>query len=235
MDNILPDLQPLAVPLTELKLLKNNPRVGDVEAVAKSYETFGQRKPIVARRLKNGKGEILAGNHQYQAAQQLGWDKIAVVWVEDDDNVAAAYAVADNRVGLLGDWDIENLLESLSNLDEELLAATGFDNDDVDDFFALLQEGEDIVTASVSEREHEGDGNIDHETKVKADMSYQEFLDRYAQRATRGVILEFPTEEYAWVNEQFIKYRETHKLDSNVAAVVKLLADANGVKPPTGE
>lgn len=235
MDNILPDLLPLAVPLDELEVLKNNPRKGDVDAVAKSYETFGQRKPIVVRRTKDGKGEILAGNHQYEAAKKLGWSKIAVVWVEDDDKKASAYAVADNSVGLLGDWNVEYLLENLTNLDDDLLAATGFNGDDVDDFFALLQEGEDVVTASISNREHEGEGSVDKNTQVEEDLSYQAFLERYAARATRGVVLEFPTSEYAWVNEQFTVYREKHKLDSNVEAVVKLLADANGVEPPSGE
>lgn len=234
MTNILPDLVPLAVQLAELRPLEKNPRIGDVDAVARSYETFGQRKPIVARRLADGSGEILAGNHQFAAAKQLGWDSIAVVWVEDDDTTASAYAVADNSVGLLGSWDIENLLDSLTSLDDNLLAATGFDGEDVDDFFALLQEGEDVITASVETKEHEGTAQVDADTSVKADMTYQEFLERYAQRATRGVILEFPAEEYGWVNDQFTAYRAKHGIDSNTNAVIKLLADANGVEPPAG-
>lgn len=227
-------MQPLAVPLDRLKPLENNPRVGDVDAVARSYETFGQRKPIVARKSADGLGEILAGNHQFAAAQKLGWDSIAVVWVDDDDTTASAFAVADNSVGLLGSWDIENLLDSLTSLDDSLLAATGFSGEDVDDFFALLQEGEDVVTASVDAKEHEGSGEVDEDTRVKADMSYQEFLDRYAARATRGVILEFPAEEYGWVNEQFVAYRTKHGIDSNTNAVIRLLSDANGVEPPAG-
>jgi hypothetical protein len=234
MTNIVEGLKPLAVPLTELKPLANNPRIGDVDAVARSYEAFGQRKPIVARKSADGKGEILAGNHQFAAAQKLGWDSIAVVWVDDDDTKASAYAVADNSVGLLGSWDVENLLESLTSLDDDLLAATGFVTDDIDDFFALLQEGDETVTASVDAKSHEGTGEVDEDTRVKADLTYQEFLERYAQRATRGVILEFPAEEYAWVNEQFVAYRTKHNIDSNTNAVIKLLSDANGTEPPVG-
>jgi hypothetical protein len=36
------------------------------------------------------------------AAQQLGWTHIAVVWVDDDDITATAFALADNRTGDLG-------------------------------------------------------------------------------------------------------------------------------------
>jgi hypothetical protein len=47
---IVPDLEGLAFPVERLTPLPGNPRQGDVQAVARSYATFGQRKPIVARR-----------------------------------------------------------------------------------------------------------------------------------------------------------------------------------------
>ena len=39
-------LTPLAVPIDSLTPLPDNPRRGDVAAVAKSLERFGQRKPL---------------------------------------------------------------------------------------------------------------------------------------------------------------------------------------------
>lgn len=89
------DLVPLAVPLDILESLPGNPRRGDVAAVVRSYAEFGQRKPIVARR--RGGGVVIAGNHQLAAARELGWDEIAVVWVDDDEVRAKAFALADNR------------------------------------------------------------------------------------------------------------------------------------------
>ncbi len=74
------DLEPLATPIADLRELPGNPRVGDVGAVARSLDQFGQRKPIVALR----DGTIIAGNHTWKAANQLGWEKIAVVYVDDD-------------------------------------------------------------------------------------------------------------------------------------------------------
>ena len=121
---IAPDLQPLAQPIDTLHTLEGNPRRGDVEAVARSYDQFGQRKPIVARR----DGTVIAGNHQLLAARLLGWPEIAVVYVDDDDLTAKAYALADNRVGDLGGYDSFDLEQMLSevSVDPSLLEATGY-------------------------------------------------------------------------------------------------------------
>ncbi len=54
---IVPDLQRLAFPVERLTPLPGNPRQGDVQAVARSYATFGQRKPIVARHAMEEPGE----------------------------------------------------------------------------------------------------------------------------------------------------------------------------------
>jgi hypothetical protein len=123
-EHIAEDLRPLAQPIDLLKLLPGNPRRGDVDAVMRSYDRFGQRKPIVARR----DGTVIAGNHQLQAAQRLGWSHMAVVWTDDDDLTAKAFALADNRIGDLGNYDFGDLEAMLAEvrLDPVLLAATGF-------------------------------------------------------------------------------------------------------------
>ena len=94
-------------------------------AVARSYATFGQRKPIVARREGKG-GVVIAGNHQLEAARELGWEKIAVVWVDDDDITAKALALADNRTADLGtydDRDLPAMLQAVQDADAALFAA----------------------------------------------------------------------------------------------------------------
>ena len=92
------DLEPLARPVADLRLLVGNPRVGDVHAVSKSLKRFGQRKPIVV----DADGVVIAGNHTLQAAQRLGWTHVAAVTVSDDATTAKAYALADNRTANLG-------------------------------------------------------------------------------------------------------------------------------------
>lgn len=132
MSQIHPDLASLAYPVAQLEELPGNPRKGDVPAIVRSYQMFGQRKPIVARKQGEG-GIVLAGNHQLKAARELGWDQIAVVWVDDDDITAAAFSLADNRTGELGTYDDELLALMVGNVasDLELLAATGYSEKDV--------------------------------------------------------------------------------------------------------
>ncbi len=135
---IIDGLQPLATEIDKLKLLPGNPRKGDIQAVARSLEAFGQRKPIVAIT----DGTVIAGNHTLQAAQSLGWDKIAVVFVEDDEAKAKAYALADNRTAELGGYDSQALADLISDvqlLDKELFAATGWDNDDLLEILSELE------------------------------------------------------------------------------------------------
>lgn len=142
---ILPDLENLAVEIGELELLPGNPRKGDVDAVSRSLEQFGQRKPIVARR---GDRTVIAGNHTLQAARRLGWDKIAVVWVDDDDASAKAFALADNRTAELGGYDEEALLaliEEVHKADAALLEMTGWSEQDMHDLIEALEPEEPVI------------------------------------------------------------------------------------------
>lgn len=135
LSHIAADLHPLAVPVDGLRLLPGNPRRGDVDAVARSYDRFGQRKPIVARR----DGTVIAGNHQLQAARQLGWSHMAVVWTDDDDLTAQAFALADNRTADLGTYDSEALLLMLNEVavTPTLIEAASYTQADLDALLAL--------------------------------------------------------------------------------------------------
>jgi len=131
------NLLPLATPLDDLHLLPGNPRRGDVEAVARSLERFGQLKPIVARL----DGTIIAGNHTFLAARQLGWTELAVVRTDADEATAKAFALADNRTSELGTYDEQALLDLLTEVnaaDPTLLAAASFAATDLDDLLARL-------------------------------------------------------------------------------------------------
>jgi site-specific DNA-methyltransferase (adenine-specific) len=133
------DLLQLACPISQLSLLPGNPRRGDVDAVKASLERFGQRKPIVVRKSDR---VVIAGNHTLQAAQALGWSEIAVVWVDDDDAMSKAFALADNRTAELGDYDEEALaalIGEVGALDPELLEATGWDSKSVSDLLDGMQ------------------------------------------------------------------------------------------------
>lgn len=140
--HIASDLRFLATPVQELRQLPGNPRIGDVDAVAKSLSAFGQRKPIVARQ----DGVVIAGNHTLQAAIKLGWLEIAVVRVDDDDATAHAYALADNRTAELGQYDDNLLLALVDRIkdDEQLFAASGWTQDDLSALIDAASTGSDL-------------------------------------------------------------------------------------------
>jgi DNA modification methylase len=152
------DLTTLAYPIEKLKHLDGNPRKGNVEAVKKSYEKFGQRKPIVATK----DGEVISGNHQLAAARELGWDKIAVVFTDDDELTAKAFALADNRTADLGTYDDDLLADMLGSVssDLELLEATSFDEKDL---MALIKKQEVI----------EDDAPAIRQTEIKLGQKYK--------------------------------------------------------------
>ena len=123
-------LLPLAVDVESLRLLDGNPRIGDIDAIMASYQEFGQVKPIVARKNDDGTATVIAGNHQLQAAVNLGWDKIAVVYLDADDKRAIAYAIADNRTMELGYTEpelLEELLIEVADYYPELFEGLGWD------------------------------------------------------------------------------------------------------------
>lgn len=116
-------LRGLAVPIDDLHVDPANARKNHaLDRIASALKDYGQRKPIVANRLQNGKVE--AGNGTWLAAKhKLGWSHIAVVFVDDDPATAAAFGIADNRLGELSEWD-KDALGALIPTVEDLF--TGF-------------------------------------------------------------------------------------------------------------
>lgn len=126
-------LLPLAVDIDTLFPLDGNPRHGNVEAIMSSYLEFGQIKPIVVRPNDDGTATVIAGNHQFEAAKRLGWDKIAVVQYDVDDKRAIAFALADNRTMELGYTEPEMLNQMVLEINDfypELLEGLGWDEFD---------------------------------------------------------------------------------------------------------
>ena len=135
ISKIVPELEHIAVPVGELHEDPENIRVHDdrsVEAVAESFNEFGQRKPIVA--LDNGK--VIAGNAGLVAARDLlGWSHVAVVRFRDDEEeLALRYAIADNKTGDLSWFDGALLAETVRKLAASNAANTaglGFSKDEL--------------------------------------------------------------------------------------------------------
>lgn len=215
------DLELLAVPMGQLKLAERNARKGDVEAIKKSYERFGQRKPIVVAR---GTNEIVAGNHQFLAAQELGWPEIAVVWVDDDPETQAAYAIADNRIGQLGDWDVTALIEAFDIVGAEDLDAAGFSQVDILDFRALADEK--LMTAPATSIDGGAVGrNAPGATKGE-EVTLDNFIERYAARATRAIVLYYTATDYDDMVHALDALAKRFGLEDNASVVERLVKGA---------
>ena len=135
--NIAPNLKDLLVSCKDLKEYPDNTRQGDVGAIVTSLQDNGQYRPIVVNKKTM---EILAGNHTFQAANHLGWEKIAATFVEVDEDTARRIVLVDNRTNDLADYDYPALVEQLTELTktEKSLRGSGFDLDDLDDLERLV-------------------------------------------------------------------------------------------------
>lgn len=159
-DYISKALWPLVVRIDAIKPMRGNPRKGDVESVKRSLKKFKQRKPIVA----TADGTITAGHHMHAAAVALGWQEIAVNFEDDDPLEARAFSLADNRTSDLGRYDNELLAASLVEVrdaGEELLAATSYSPDDVDDLLRFLEGPTKIPEGNDDDYGDGGDGGGD--------------------------------------------------------------------------
>ncbi|MFJ4668960.1 ParB N-terminal domain-containing protein [Kitasatospora purpeofusca] len=152
VDRIVDGLLPFAVPIGTLNRYHQNPRRGDVNAVAESLRVNGQFKPIVVNRgtLTGRPNEILAGNHTWDAAKQRGWDQIAATWVDVDDDDAARIVIVDNRTSDLAGYDTELLADILSALPD--LDGTGYDRDALDELLDSVELPSQLA-AETAERE----------------------------------------------------------------------------------
>jgi ParB-like chromosome segregation protein Spo0J len=118
------------VPVIALKPFSGNARTGDIGAIVQSLMTFGQYRPVVARR----NGTVLVGNHTVEAARALKWEKVSVVWIDVDDEEAIRIAIVDNRTTDMATYNAENLKNLLAEVSD--YSGTGFSQEDVSDIYA---------------------------------------------------------------------------------------------------
>lgn len=203
-----------SVAVTDLKPYANNPRKGNVKVIAESLKTYGQYKPIT---VNSRTREILAGNHTFQAAVELGWETIDVTFVDVDEETAGKIVAIDNRSSDLGEYDNEKLLELLSSIPD--LDGSGYEQTDLDDLKALLEESVAPTVSSYSEVKTGETG----QSGTLTIPSLEEYAERYAQKATRMLIADYPNATYIWLMEKLLDYRNKNNITSNADAIVHLL------------
>lgn len=130
-----------------------------LEKLKKSIEEFGFLTPCLIDKDFN----IIAGHGRVMAAKELNIKKVPCVFVEGlSEQQRRAYILADNRLGELGEWDMDLVAQELNALTDDgfNIDLTGFTIDDA------IVDGEavsDIVDKSMEEYMNQIDLSI---TKV---------------------------------------------------------------------
>lgn len=100
-----------------------------LEKLKESILEFGFLTPCLIDKNFN----LIAGHGRVLAAKELNLQKVPCVFVEGlTDAQRRAYILADNRLGELGEWDMDLVAKELNELNEEgfKIDLTGFSIDD---------------------------------------------------------------------------------------------------------
>lgn len=126
-------------PTSSLRPYPGNARRGDVDMIARSLEQHGQYKPIAVNKgtkAPNLERTILAGNHTWEAAKQLGWEQIDVHGVDVDKHQARDIVLIDNKANDSASYDVDALVDMLTEYPD--LSGTGFTRDELDTLLESL-------------------------------------------------------------------------------------------------
>jgi ParB-like chromosome segregation protein Spo0J len=142
LHNIVPRIINRSAELVSVSNLKPHPenaRRGNLESIKNSIEYHGFYGYCVAE--KNS-GLILAGNHRFQAAVELGMMEVPVVWLDQPDvNEQRKILLADNKTNDDATYDTEALAQLLRELSatEQGIEGSGYDQDEMDELIVSLE------------------------------------------------------------------------------------------------
>jgi hypothetical protein len=212
-------MEAIRVALDTLIEFEGNPRKGNVKELVESLKHNGQYKPIVVQKSTK---HILAGNHLWKAAKELGWTEIDVVEVDVNDEQAKKIVVADNRLADMGGYDEQALLDLLGDID---LSGTGYVPADVDDLLALIEEQ--------STPEWKVANSVTSQENVQMRPTLSERAEHYAERTIRLLMCEYPNDQYVWIIGQLATLRTKYDVDSNAEAILNAVAELTGNEIPS--
>lgn len=153
---------------------ERNPRKHNMPQLRASIERFGFRNVIIVNERTN---TIEAGHGRAQAAVELGITSVPVLFVDDDDSTAAAYAIADNRQTEIGGWDELALLPLLQELKlegDDAMVGLGYSDLDIADLLRRVSPSE----------------------STSSGLTNAEKLDIYNEGTIRQIILYYSPDQY---------------------------------------
>lgn len=127
----------IELPIGDIHRYQNNPRrnAATVFKVAASIRAYGFLQPVVVDKHR----VIVVGDTRYQAAESLALATVPCVVAEHlTEAQAAAYRLADNRIGEDSEWDDARLIAEIDRLAKQgfPLDSTGFEEIELADMLA---------------------------------------------------------------------------------------------------
>lgn len=162
--------------VSELVPYANNSRTHSpqqVDQIAASINEWGWTVPV----LVDEKGMLIAGHGRIMAAQKLGIEKVPTMTAEGwTETQKKAYVIADNKLALNADWNMELLsveLQELQELDFDI-QLTGFDISELEDFI------DDEEAVKLNEEEYVEVFNVVVECRDETEQEsiYNEMIER---------------------------------------------------------
>lgn len=165
-----------------------------VEKIIKSIEEFGFITPCVIDADYN----IIVGHGRVMASKQMGLEKVPCVFVEGlTEAQRRAYILADNRLGELGEWDMNLVfgeLDDLADMDFDI-EVTGFEVEASTDWYDVRERNDT--------------------SRQEGNEEYNEFLDKFEVKKTTddcytpdsiyNALADWVEKEYGESKEKFIR------------------------------
>lgn len=137
------------IDIGKLKPFEGNPKKHpkeQIDKIIKSFGEFGWTNPVLVTK----DNMIIAGHARVEAAKKAKIKKVPVIYLPFDGKKALMYAVADNKLAELADWDFSKLADLMVDLDSENfdLELTGFDMSEIEELMNWTPKEEEPFDAA---------------------------------------------------------------------------------------
>lgn len=165
--------------IDDLKPAEYNPRIElqtddeEYQSLKRSIEEFGLVDPII---YNEQTGNVVGGHQRLKVAKDLGYKEFDVSVVSMSEEKEKALNIALNKIS--GNWDDEKLKELLSELDNEELMLTGFNEDEIDSLMNDIDIDEFFEEQEESNNKNE-DTNSDYDLAIELLIKAHDRLIQY--------------------------------------------------------
>jgi len=206
-------LRPYLVPIDSLTEHERNSNIGDVFAISRSLEKWGQVRPIL-----HDDGVIVAGHHVRKGAMLLHWTHIAALPNEfESDEARLGYLMADNKIASMAKQDAVQAHGNVLDLETAGYAeSAGYSLDDRE----TLQEQAGLTPTQEARPWEETAGE-----SPEAAAARQAAVAQYEQHREVVLLLTYP-EQYELFGQHVRKLMAAYGTTGTVATIARAVGEA---------